>query len=107
MNDIKTETLLDLYEAKNSISTLTKIFKATPSYRKPLNASDIELISIVAKGLYVKMRTIFVGWLNFSFKTIFKKMCLLAKRKKKNHNQRTKLKVNSWLEFNALKLPLL
>jgi hypothetical protein len=38
VNDIKTDTLLDLYMAKNSSFALTKTFKDTLSYLRPLNA---------------------------------------------------------------------
>jgi len=103
VNDIKTETLLDLYEAKNSTTALNKIFRAFGLCLKPLNALNIEWTSIVVKILFVKMNKHFITWLKFSFKIIFQKT-FLFERKKKNHSHKKKVKVCLLLKETVHKL---
>lgn len=39
INDIKTDTLLDIYQGKNGTPTITQILKASTLSKRPLNAS--------------------------------------------------------------------
>lgn len=91
VNDIKTETLLELYEAKNSTFPITEISKTTRSYPRPSNNSNTALIGIIAKKLSGSVRRSFVGWLNCSSPTISKRT---TPPKEKNRNHRKKATAN-------------
>jgi len=100
VNDIKTDTLLDLYEAKNSNNGLKQIFKVIPLYQKLSDISDIGWRDIVVKDLLEKMKKLFRGWHNFLSKTTSKKIF----QRKMNRPLKIKAKIKKSFELSVPKL---
>lgn len=84
INDIKTETLLDMYEGKNSTSFLTQPSKTTCSSTRPSKDSTLESRKNPVRNLFARAKMSFITLLK-SFSTYKTKKVNPCRKKNRNN----------------------
>lgn len=92
VNDIKTDTLLDLYEAKNSITQLTQTSRAFRLFPRPSVPSDTASTNTAVKRSSASTSLNFKDWPACLWRPIFQKN-VRRRKGQKNQSRRRRVRV--------------